>query len=150
MSNGNGATRTRYKVAKRDVEGAYRNVVRGEIDANKLTMYDIPDEGPGLSSNPAQQYPDYTEDQVFAITGPLGEASQRKGTMFRTLVEAVVFYSKLQGAPPVVTLNGKPAATSASQEEAERDLRNRWYGLKFRLPRSPVLIAHLKETRGAK
>lgn len=126
---------------------AYRKQAGPDIDQHRLTMYDLPEDGPLISSKPSVQYPDWTEADTFTISGPIGGDSKHQGRRFESFAAAAIFYSKVQGAEPVETqsiqirnqfIDGVKVVNKNAPKGAE--LWSSRYCLRFRLPRSPELL----------
>lgn len=77
----------------------YRRKPASSLDQSKLTMYDMENNGAFVSENSAGQYPDWTEQGTFVITGPLGSRSKHPGVAFPSLDEACQVYGSLYGEP---------------------------------------------------
>lgn len=137
MSNSNRAIKARYKAANKEVKRAYGRSVADAVDPSKLTMYDLTEDGHARYSNPKQLYPDFVESETFVVSGPVGPLAGGRGRRFDTFIAAFQHYTKLQGEEPVEVC--RTPNTTAREK--------RRYMLKFRLPRSPGLVADLAALR---
>lgn len=137
MSNSNSTIKNRYKAANKEIRRAYGRSVADAVDPSKLTMYDLTEDGHGAYSNVKQLYPDFNEADTFVVSGPVGPLAGGKGRSFDTFIAAFQHYTRLQGEEPVEVCR--------TPNTAARDKRR--YMLKFRLPRSPELVADLVALR---
>lgn len=81
------------------MSNTYRRKPASSLDQSKLTMYDMVNDGAFASDNSAGQYPDWTEEGTFIITGPLGNRSKHPGVAFPSLDDACRVYSSVYGEP---------------------------------------------------
>lgn len=116
----------------KESQAARRRTVDKNLDQSKLCLYDLKEDGPH-QGKPEAQYPDWTEEETFTISGPIGPESKHRGRRFRDFYEALDYYTSLQGGDPVETL--QVIAKTSEPLSGSR------YGLRFRLPRSEALVA---------
>lgn len=123
---------------KRVLHRAYKRLTSYAQDPVKMNMYDLLDHEELPSCKPSLQYPDWTEEGTFTVSGPLGPHSLRRGRRFTSIKEALLFYIGLQGGEPVEMHSEKP--TKGHETEDRKGQGGSGYFFRFRGPRSAALI----------